>query len=414
MPSRATSVLRNATLRDGSVCDIVLDDAVVAAVLPAGEGVADTVVDLEGRLLLTAGADAHAHLDKAYTWDAINPPFGDLLGAIEAFHDFQENLTEDDIYARARRAALALLANGTTAVRSHVNLLPGDQPFRGVDAMVRLKADLADVMDLQLVALPPVDMDDATIEQALDRGLDLVGGAPHLADDALEDVRRLLALAERRGIGADLHTDESLDGPITITEFARIAGAWPEDRIRTAGHCVRLGTLSPEELAPIVEAVAEARLGVVSLPITNLYLQGWEHEHSTPRGLTALRPLLDGGALVSAGADNVRDPFNPIGRSDALETAALLVTAGHLSLDESWDLCSSAGRAVMGLPVADAVPGAAAEFVAVASANVGEAIAEAPADRIVIHRGRVVARTSVTQQIHLPTPHTTAEGVAHV
>ena len=43
---------------------------------------------------------------------------------------------------------------------------------------------------------------------------------------------------------------------------------------------------------------------------------------STPRGLTALRPLLDAGARVGAGADNVRDPFNPVGRSDALETAS--------------------------------------------------------------------------------------------
>lgn len=397
-----TRVLRHASLPSGELVDVVLADGLVLETAPAGTGDAPDVVDLEGRLLLPAGADAHAHLDKAYTWDAINPPFGDLIGAIDAFHAFQEHITVEDIYARARRAALRLLANGTTAVRSHVNLLPGDRPFRGVEAMVRLREELAGVMDLQLVALPPVGMDDALIEEALDLGLDLVGGAPHLDPAPAADVARLVALAERRGIGIDLHTDESLDGPVTIGGYAALVKDWPADRIRTAGHCVRLGTLAPEDLAPLVEAVVEARLGIVSLPITNLYLQGWEQPTSTPRGITALRPLVDAGAIVGAGADNVRDPFNPIGRSDPFETAALLVVAGHLTLDESWHLVSNGGRAVMGLAAAAPLPGAPAEFVAVPAANVGEAIAHAPADRIVLHAGRVVARTAVTQTLDLP------------
>ncbi|SEJ59725.1 amidohydrolase family protein [Demequina mangrovi] len=404
------SVLRHASLPDGSLVDVLLEDGVVADVVDAGTGRAAEAVDLEGRLLLPAGADAHAHLDKAYTWDAIQPPFGDLVGAIDAFHSFQENLTEEDIHGRARRAALRLLANGTTAIRSHVNLLPGDSPFRGVDALVRLRAELRDVLDLQLVALPPVGMDDALVEESLARGLDLVGGAPHLAEDPIDEVRRMVAIAERRGTGIDLHTDESLDGPVTIGEFARLVEGWEPGRLRTAGHCVRLGTLPSEELAPLIDAVVQARLGVVSLPITNLYLQGWDQPVGTPRGLTALAPLLEAGALVSAGADNVRDPFNPLGRSDACETAMLLVTAGHLDLETAWHLVSNGGRAVMGLPRAAAEPGAAADFVAMPAANVGEAIAEAPADRIVLHRGRVVARTAVQQQIHVPVP---TEGSLH-
>ena len=408
-----TLVLRDAALPSGGRVDVVLAGDRVLAVAPSGAGDAPEVVDLGGRLLLPAGADAHAHLDKAYTWDAIEPPFGDLIGAIEAFHSFQEHITSDDILARARRAALRLLANGTTAVRSHVNLLPGDQPFRGVDAMVRLRAELDGLMDLQLVALPPVGMDDAVIEEALDRGLDLVGGAPHLDPAPDADVARLVALAERRGIGIDLHTDEGLGGPVTIGGFARLVQDWPADRVRTAGHCVRLGTLPPEELAPLVDAVVRAGLGIVSLPITNLYLQGWEHPTSTPRGITALRPLVDAGAIVGAGADNVRDPFNPVGRSDAFETAMLLVTAGHMTLEESWHLVSNGGRAVMGLPAAGPVPGAAAEFLAVPAVNVGEAIAEAPADRIVLHRGRVVARTEVRQRIGAPSPALTPEEALH-
>ncbi|GLI28031.1 cytosine deaminase [Agromyces rhizosphaerae] len=403
MLPQPVSLLRNARLASGELRDVALDGPVVADVLPAGSGgTSGEVLDLDGALLLTAGAEPHAHLDKAYTWDAIEPPFGDLVGAIESFHAFQEQLTEEDILARARRAALRLLANGTTAIRSHVNLLPGDRPFRGVDAMVRLRAELDGLLDLELVALPPIGMDDATIEAALDRGLDLVGGAPHLDPEPVADVLRLVALAERRGIGIDLHTDESLDGPVTITEYASAVRDWPADRVRTAGHSVRLGTLGADELRAAVDAVVASGIGVVGLPITNLYLQGWEHPVSTPRGITALRALIDAGAIVGAGADNVRDPFNPIGRSDPFETAALLVAAGHLGLEESWDLVSSGARRVMGLPEAGPAPGAAAEFVAIDASSVGEAIAHAPATRTVIHRGRVVARSTVDQTIARP------------
>lgn len=408
------SVLLGATLIDGRTADVLLDGDTVAEVLPAGtaavSGVREladatgSVVDLEGYVLLPAAAEPHAHLDKAMTWDMINPPFGDLEAAIEAFHGFQERLTEDDIYDRARDAALKLLRTGTTAIRSHVNLLPGDRPYRGVDALVRLRDDLADLIDLELVALPPVGMDDATIEGALDRGLDLAGGAPHLADDAHDETRRLLAIAERRGIGVDLHTDEALDGPVTMREFARIVRDWPEHLVRTAGHSVRLGTLPADELAEVIAELVDAGIGVVSLPITNLYLQGRQHPVATPRGLTALRPLLDAGAIVGAGADNVRDPFNPLGRSDALETAALLVVAGHLGLEEAWHLVSNGAREVMRMPRAGAEPGAAAEFVAVRGASLGAVIAEASADRIVIHSGRIVARSTVQYQIAEPVP----------
>ncbi|MBT2497878.1 amidohydrolase family protein [Agromyces sp. ISL-38] len=407
MHAEPVSLLRRATLIDGRVADIAIAGDTVTEVLPAGTALvtdAARTVDLTGYVLLPAAAEPHAHLDKALTWDMINPPFGDLEHAIESFHAFQEHLSEEDIYNRARTAALKLLRTGTTAIRSHVNILPGDRPYRGVDALVRLRHDLAGLVDLELVALPPVGMDDETIEGALDRGLDLAGGAPHLAADPHAEVRRLLAIADRRGIGVDLHTDESLDGPLTMREFARIVREWPEHLVRTAGHSVRLGTLPAAELAVVIAELIEAGIGVVSLPITNLYLQGRRHPVSTPRGLTALRSLIDAGAIVGAGADNVRDPFNPLGRSDALETAALLVLAGHLDLEDSWHLVSNGARAVMRMPPAGAAPGAAAEFVAVRGASLGEVIAEASAERIVIHAGRVVARSTVDHQIAEPAP----------
>ena len=109
---------------------------------------------------------------------------------------------------------------------------------------------------------------------------------------------------------------------------------------------------------------------------------------------------------VGAGADNVQDPFNPVGRGCAFETASLLVVAGHLTPQEAWNLVSDGARAVMGLPVAGPRVGARAELLAVRAQSLTDAIATAPADRIVIHEGRLVARSELRRDI--ATPHLSA------
>jgi cytosine deaminase len=402
---RTLTLLRNATLPDGSVVDVELIEDVVRAVRPASgdpEIASDSVLDLTGYLLLTAPAEPHAHLDKALSWDLIDPPAGDLVKAIESWRAYSLTMTTESIVERAMTQALAMLANGTTAIRCHVDMLIGSEPLRGVDALVEVRERLAPLMDIELVALAGPDVPDTTIEAALDRGIDLVGGAPHLAADPIADLRRLLALAARRGTGVDIHTDEALTGDPTLLEFARIVKDWTVPV--SAGHCVRLGTLDPADLDEIIAAVLASDIGIISLPITNLYLQGWEHPVSTPRGLTALRPLLDAGVRVGAGADNVRDPFNPVGRSDALETASLLVTAGHLSLAEAITAVTDGARSVMALPRAGVSVGSRAELLAVRGATLSEVIAGAPADRYVIHAGMLVSQSTVHHDVALPLP----------
>jgi cytosine deaminase len=394
------SLLTGARLANGKRVDVELDGDRIRAVTPAdsahdeGRGAR---IDLDGYVLLTAPAEPHAHLDKALSWDLIQPPMGDLELAIDSWVEYTSTMDENSIAERAEAQVLAMVQRGTTAIRSHVDLLRTGDPLRGVRALVSVRERLAPIVDLELVALAHSDASDALVEEALDLGVDLVGGAPHLSPDPIADLRRLVALAERRDVGADLHTDESLDGPLTIVEYARLVRDWSNNA--SAGHCVRLGTLPLDQLATVIAEIRASDLGVISLPITNLYLQGWDAPVATPRGLTALRALLTAGIRVGAGADNVRDPFNPVGRSDALETASLLVSAGHLTLDEAYATVSVGARDVMRLPEARIAAGSAAELLAVRASSLAEVVASAPADRIVIHRGRLVSRTTTTTEI---------------
>lgn len=403
-------LLRGSRLPDGDVRDVVLDpdSGLVRQVAPPGllpSGPDE--LDLAGYLLLPAPAEPHAHLDKALTWDLADALPGDLASAITAWHAYAARVTEEDVVQRASRTVDELCANGVTAVRTHVDLLRDDDgggygggdPLRGLRALLRLRGQLRGRVRLQIAVLH-VDAPDELLHEALDLGADLLGDCPHLSADPAASVERTLRIAAEHHVGVDLHADESLDpgaGDLrllvhAVRERGFVSGI-------TASHCVSLGAVEPHEAARTAKEVAAAGIGVVTLPLTNLYLQGRGRPSSTPRGLTALRSLLDAGVPVAAGGDNIRDPFNPVGRADPLETASLLVTAGHLAPDEALHAVTGGARAVLGLPRAGPYEGAVADLLAVRAQTVSEALGASCPERLVFAGGRLVSRTSVVREV---------------
>ncbi|KUN58291.1 hypothetical protein AQJ46_43655 [Streptomyces canus] len=402
-------LLRGARLPGGDVRDLLLDpdSGLVARVAPPGllpPGPQE--IDLTGYLLLPAPAEPHAHLDKALTWDLAGALPGDLPSAVTAWRAYAARVTEEDVFQRAGRAVDELCANGVTAVRTHVDLLTDDgshssgDPLRGLRALLRLRRQLRGRVRLQIAVLH-IDAPDELLHQALDLGADLLGGCPHLSADPAASVERTLRIAAEHHVGVDLHADETLDpgaGDLRLLARAvRERGFVPGV---TASHCVSLGAVEPDEAARTAKEVAAAGIGVVALPLTNLYLQGRGHPSSTPRGLTAVRALLDAGVRVAAGGDNIRDPFNPVGRADPLETASLLVTAGHLAPDEALHAVTAGARAVLGLPAAGACEGAVADLLAVRAQTVSEVLGASCPERLVFAGGRLVSRTSVVRELY--------------
>jgi cytosine/creatinine deaminase len=413
-----TTLLRNARLADGSTADVRLAGGLIAEVapslppappaeLPAEDDEAHEVHefhevhDLAGWLLLPAPAEPHAHLDKALTADVVDNPRGDLLGAVAGWEAAAAAFPVADFAARARAAALRLLAAGCTAVRSHVNV-GGAAGFRAVDALVAVRDELRPIMDVQLVALVGVPTDVGLLCEALDRGVDVVGGCPHLDPDPAGCIDRTVAVAAARGLRIDLHMDETLDRyTLWVRHLARVVAggafddgpAGADGHRATASHCVSLGMQDETTQAVVAAELAGAGVAVVTLPQTNLYLQARGIRAGTPRGLTALRPLLDAGVTVAGGADNLQDPFNTVGRGDPLETAALLVMAGHMTPDDAYAAVTAGARRALGLQPVRIAPGSPAELLAVRAPSLRAAIADAPADRMVFAKGRLVART---------------------
>jgi len=404
-------VLRNATLSDGRLVDVgITDGKIVSIGSPTADRSPDVPgEDLGGWLLLPAMAEPHAHLDKALTAELVPNPAGDLLGAIEAWGAAAEagEFTYETTLERSAKALELLLVHGVTAVRTHVNV-GADTGVESVLAVREARRRFEGLLDVEIVALthsPMTGLDGAgnraALVEALEIGVDLVGGAPHLDPDGAQLTRQALAAAAEAGIGVDLHTDETLDPSVLfLRDLARQVLETGFEYPVTASHCVSLGMQTPEIQATIAKEVAEAGISVVPLPQTNLFLQGRGYPTGTPRGLTAVKALLDAGVQVAAGADNVQDPFNPVGRSDPLETAAMMIMTAHSLPDDAYQLVSNNVRDVMGLAPVTMSPGDPADFLAIDAASTRAAIADAPMSRRTYRAGRLVASADQTVAVH--------------
>ncbi len=411
---------------DGTVVDLHLDGDRIAAVTPtsprhaAGHRDTDAIsssdgiaprgsdIDARGWRVLPAATEPHAHLDKALSAPRVDLRQNDLESAISQWRELYATIDGADIYERALAAVRQYVSRGITTIRTHVDVPVAGDSMRGVDALLRLRDQLHGRVTLQVVALVSSDTPTPVIEQAIERGVDVLGGCPHLAPDSHRETTRLLDLAERHGIHIDLHTDEQValaatDPGLDLVDLAEQVLARGFARRVVASHCVRLGSLPPERLAPVLELARRAGIGIVTLPITNLYLQGRDATHLAPRGLPALRAILDAGIPLAAGGDNLRDPFNPMGRADPFETTSLLVTAGHLTSAEALAAVTAGARDVLGLPRVGTEAGCVADLILVPDTDLGDVLAGRVDARIVVHAGRIVSDTRVARSMDLST-----------
>jgi cytosine/creatinine deaminase len=341
----------------------------------------------DGYLLLPAFAEPHAHLDKAFLAERVDNPTGDLMGAILAMERARDSITLEDTIARAERAARLLAVNGCTAIRTHVDLTLTGR-LTSVAALIEVRERLRGLVEIQVAALcawPSIGDIGANqrslLREAIDLGIDVVGGCPHLETDPAAANDNLLTLAAEAGLPVDLHTDETLNpAMLALEDLAErvVATGFPHGV--AASHCVSLSLQSERRQSEVAEKVAAAGISVIALPHTNLFLQGRDTQVCMPRAVTAVKALRAAGVNVAAGADNLQDPFNPVGRGDPLETAGLMIMTAHVLPGDALDMVSTAARRAMGLAPSD-------DHVAVRACSIREAIAFGPSDRTVVRSG---------------------------
>jgi cytosine deaminase len=218
----SVAALRGVRRPDGVLGDVLLDGATVA--LAPGDG-AD--LDARGWRVLPAACEPHAHLDKALTASRLPPGVGnDLVAACDSWRVLLPTIDRADTEARALAAVRRYVARGITAIRTHVDLHVGPDPFRAVDALIGLRERLRGRVTLQVCLLAGHETPTELVAEAAARGIDVMGGCPHLADDPRAECTRMLDVAEAHDLPVDLHVDEVTDLPaadddLDIVELAR-------------------------------------------------------------------------------------------------------------------------------------------------------------------------------------------------
>jgi cytosine/creatinine deaminase len=389
----------NAQLIDGSIVDIATVNGLIAWIGPSNDSpvACNQNLNLNGYVLTSSFVEPHAHLDKAFLADRITNPSGDLMGAIRGLEAVRTTITHKDLVERATRAVRLMSRNGVTSIRTHADTTISGG-LSSVHALLEVKNNCAHFMDIQVAMLlewPVTGLagkeHQALARDAISAGIDVVGGCPHLDPDPRGAVEVLLNLAVESGLPLDLHADENMRPDSgDLEHLADIAIRDNLSHQMNASHCVALSTRSEVDIDRIATKVSAAGITVTSLPQTNLFLQERGVSTNPARAITPIHRLQQAGVVVAAGADNLQDPFNLVGRADPLEIASLLMISAHVTADMAIQMISTnAHRAVHGVNSSLAV-GAPADFTAIPATNIRESIAMGPPDRIVVYGGVVI------------------------
>jgi cytosine/creatinine deaminase len=395
----ADLVLRGAQLldRDAPV-DIVIQDGVIAEVGSAGGLAARETIDLAGRVVTPGLVEAHIHLDKALLDDRVVATSGTLDEAIRVTGEAKRQFTVDDIRARARRALDLAVRAGTTAMRTHVEVDP-IVGLAGMEAVLPLRDEYRNALDLQVCAFAQEGIvkapgTEGLLRRALTMGADLVGGCPYNDSDGAEHVRIVFALAVAFGVDADFHIDFA-DEPehlhIRNVAAETIRTGW---RGRVAvGHLTELAAVPPYQQSELVAEIAAAGIGVIVLPMTDLYLMGRRDEMNVRRGLAPIRRLLDGGVRVALASNNLRNAFTPVGTADLVDLAFVAAVASHMGTAADRRRLLNAitvhPAAILRLPDYGLDPGCRADLVAWDCERVDDVVAARPPRTLVVKRGLV-------------------------
>jgi cytosine deaminase len=383
----------NATLADGSRRDINAGEGRITALLPSsGSAASSGDLDLEGALVLPPLVDGHIHLDKT------------LLGLPWVPNRATGNRVADRIAAeRQVRAARTVaesetganlvrqvVASGTLHMRSHVDI-DNQLGLRNLHEILKVREHFRDLVTIQIVAFPQsgvvrspgtADLLDAAIAE----GADLVGGLDPVGIDGDLDghLDAIFGIAERRGVGLDIHLHDGGEGGITelLAIAARTKAAGLTGKVAVS-HAFALGSVPTARAAETADALADAGVAIMS--------------HGP--GAATMPPLLllrEHGVEVFGGSDNIRDAWSPFGNGDMLDRAMMIGYRANFRHDHelsvAYEMVTSAAARILGRADYGLHVGGPADFVAVEAGSIAEAVATRPRRKLVVKAGRVLAR----------------------
>ncbi len=407
------TILKNARISDDSnapLMDIGITHGTISAIAAELNAEGETI-ELGGRLVSPGFVETHIHLDKSCILDRMSTGSGGLSEAIEEVAQLKARFTPEDVYQRARRTLEKCLVNGTTHMRTHLEVDPVIG-LRSLEGILPLVDEFRWAMDIEVCVFPQEGLlnnpgTDQLMEDGLRRGGRVVGAAPYTDSDPHGQIDRVFALAREFDIDIDMHLDFGpdpdsfdLDYVCDLTEQFNYGG-------RVAiGHVTKFSALPPEDLGLKAQRLADAGVAVTVLPATDLYLMGRHQEHSVMRGVAPVHRLLEHELNCSLSTNNVLNPFTPFGDCSLVRMANLYANICQVGdphgLEECYEMVTSRPARLMRLPDYGIKVGHPADLVVLDCHSRAEAVTEVVSPIMGFKRGRrTFSRPSAT--IHPPT-----------
>ena len=407
-------IIRNGKLRNREgIWDIGIKDGKIAAISKNISEKAEQEIDAQGKLTVPSFIDPHIHLDKVNIVEVVRPnKSGTLKEAIEIIWDKKAKYTTEDIVERAGDVIKRGAINGTTRMRSHVDVdtIGGLKPLEGVLAA---KEKYKDIMDIEVVAFPQEGIIkdpgcEELIWKAMESGADIVGGMPaneHTPDDSRKHIEICFDIAEKFDADVDMHVDETDDPFYRTLEMLAdetIKRGW-QGRV-TAGHTCALAAYDDHYASYVIDKVKKSGIHMITNPVTNLMLQGRNDKQPVRRGITRVKELLEAGVNVSFGQDCVKDTFYPFGSADLLQVALITAHAAHMSMpheiEKVFDMMTYDAAKILRLENYGLEEGKDADIVIIDAFTVNDAIRLQPARLYVIKGGKIIAKSENKRELN--------------
>lgn len=288
----------------------------------------DEEIDLHGKLVLPPYVDPHLHLDYVYTLSELGQEgagSGTLFEAIELWPEFKKKLTVESVKRLAMKGIKDEVSQGVQHIRTHIDVT--DPNFTALKAMLEMKQDLKDIVDIQIVAFPQEGMymykgGVELLEEALKMGADIVGGIPHyepareFGEKSIHDIVKLALKYDKM---IDVHCDETDDPHSRFVELLN-ALVYMEDygSRTTASHTCSFGSADDSYAFRMLDIFQKTKMNFIACPTENAYLQGRQDTYPKRRGLTRVKEFIEYGINVAFAQDSINDPWYPMGNGNMM------------------------------------------------------------------------------------------------
>lgn len=393
-------ILRNARVvgQDaGSLFDIGIEQGRIAAIQPQLKASGEEI-DVQGRLIAPGFIETHIHLDKSCILDRCKSEQGTLEEAIGQVAEAKKKFTAEDVHRRAAGTLEKAILQGTTHMRTHLEVDPGIG-LRGLDGVLPLIKEYHWAIDLEVCVFPQEGLlnnpgTDELMVAALKRGCQAVGAAPYTDTDPHGQIDRVFELAREFDVNIDMHLDfgntaEYMDVEYVCEQTAKFRYG---GRV-TVGHVTKLSVVEPTELDRVARRLADSGVAVTVLPSTDLYLMGRHQNHGVLRGVVPVHTLLYSGVNCSLSSNNVLNPFTPFGDCSLIRMANLYANICQVGkradIVECFEMITRRSAKILGLKDYGLAVGNSADLVVLDAQAPDEAVAQLAPVLYGFKRGRM-------------------------